>query len=110
MRLLIDECLPRKVKFLFVEGGHQCETVREAGFGSKENGELLVAADGNFDVLFTVDKNLRYQQNISGRKIAILIILSASNDLEDIRPHLPDALLALQTIKPGQFVEVGILT
>jgi hypothetical protein len=39
MNLLLDECLPRKLKFLF--SGHQCTTVREAGFGSKENGELL---------------------------------------------------------------------
>jgi predicted nuclease of predicted toxin-antitoxin system len=37
MRLLIDECMPRKVKFLFVEGGHECETVRDAGFSGKED-------------------------------------------------------------------------
>jgi predicted nuclease of predicted toxin-antitoxin system len=40
MKLLLDECLPRKVKFLFSGSGHHCETVREAGFGGKENGEL----------------------------------------------------------------------
>jgi predicted nuclease of predicted toxin-antitoxin system len=109
MRLLIDECLPRKVKMLFVDGGHRCETTREAGLGGKENGELLVAAEESFDVLVTVDRNIQYQQNIAGRKIAILIIRSASNDLEDIRPHVPAALAALRTIKPGQFVEVGVV-
>jgi hypothetical protein len=41
MRLLLDECLPRRTKFLFAEGGHECETVRDAGFSSKENGSSL---------------------------------------------------------------------
>ena len=44
MRLLIDECLPNRVEFLFVEAGHDCQTVREAGFSGKENGELLAVA------------------------------------------------------------------
>ncbi len=109
MKLLIDECLPRKVKFLFAEGGHECETAGEAGFSSKENGELLALAEKSFDVLVTIDKNIRYHQNITGRKIAIVIIRAASNDLDDIRPHVPHALAALKTVKPGQIVEVGIL-
>jgi predicted nuclease of predicted toxin-antitoxin system len=109
MKLLLDECLPRKLKFLFADGGHECETVGEAGLSSKENGELLARADGNFDVLITIDKNIRYQQNIADRNIAILIIRAASNDLDDIRPHVPQALAALRSIKPGQIVEVGTL-
>ena len=109
MRLLLDECVPRKVKYLSAEGGHECETVRDAGFSGKENGELLALAEGQFDVFVTIDKNIRYQQNMTGRNIAILIIRPASNDLDDIRPHVPHALIALQSLKPGQLVEVGIL-
>ena len=109
MKLLLDECVPRKVKFLFADGGHECETVRDAGFSGKGNGELLALAEERFDVLITIDKNIRYQQNMTGRNIAVLIIRSASNDLDDIRPHVPHALLALQSVKPGQIVEVGIL-
>ena len=109
MRLLIDECLPQRVKFLFAEAGHDCQTVREAGLSGKENGELLAAADKKFDVLLTIDKNIRHQQSLAGRKIAILIIRPLSSDLEDIRPHVPEALRALRTIQPGQFVEVGIV-
>jgi predicted nuclease of predicted toxin-antitoxin system len=56
--MLIDECLPGKVKFLFAEGGHEWQTVGDAGFGSKENGELIAVADKNFDVLITIDKNI----------------------------------------------------
>jgi hypothetical protein len=62
-----------------------------------------------FEVLNTIDKNIRHQQNISGRDIAILIIRAASNDIDDIRPHVPQALAALKTIKPGQILEVGIV-
>jgi len=107
MRLLIDECLPRKAKFFFAEAGHNCQTVQDAGFSGKENGELLALAEGMFEVLVTIDRNIRYQQNIKDRKIAILIICAASSDLDDIRPHIPKALSALNSIKPGQIVEVG---
>lgn len=110
MKLLLDECVPRKIKRLFAEAGHECETVRDAGLGGKENGELLDLADGKFDVLVTTDKNIRYQQNLTGREIAILIIRPVSNDFEDIRPHIPEALAALPLISPGQVVEVGIRT
>ncbi len=109
MRLLLDGCLPRRAKFLFAESGHGCATVQEAGYSGKENGELLTLAEKNFDVFITIDKNIRYQQNISRRKIAVLIIRAASNDLDDIRPHVPHALTALETIKPGEITEVGIV-
>lgn len=106
MKLLLDECLPRKMKFLFSGTGHECETAREAGFGGKENGELLSLADRKFDVLITIDKNLRHQQNISSRKIAVLVIHAVSNDIDDIRPLLEEMLAALRQIQPGQVVEI----
>jgi hypothetical protein len=61
----------------------------------------------HFDVFITIDKNIRYQQNISRHKIAVLIIRADSNDLDDIRPHVPHALAALETVKPGEIAEVG---
>lgn len=109
MRLLLDECLPRKLAPMFSSQGHQCHTVREAGFEGKENGELLALAEASFDVLITVDKNIRYQQNMRGRNIAILIIRAPSNDLSDIQMRVPDALVALESIKPGQIIEVGAI-
>lgn len=109
MKLLLDECLPRRLKYFFTEAGYECETVRDAGFSGKENGELLTQAEKNFDVVVTIDKNIRYQQKLTGRKIAIVIIRATSNDLDDIQPQMPQALAALKTIRPGQVVEVGIL-
>jgi predicted nuclease of predicted toxin-antitoxin system len=110
VKLLIDECVPRRVKFLFAEKDHECQTVREAGFSGKENGELLALAEGKFDVLVTIDKNIRHQQNLTGRKIAVLIIRSSSSDLDDIRPHVPQALITLRSIEPGQIVEVAAIS
>lgn len=88
MRVLLDECIPRKLKYVFLGAGHTCVTVTEAGFGAKKNGQLLDLADGEFDVLVTVDKNIRYQQNLSGRKISVLIIRAESNDIDDISIHI----------------------
>lgn len=109
MRLLLDECLPKRLKSLFVEAGHECQTAQEAGFGGKENGELLTLADKKFDVPLTIDRNIQYQQSLRGKKIAVIVIRCRSNDVDDIRPHVPEALSALPTIEPGQFLEVGLV-
>jgi predicted nuclease of predicted toxin-antitoxin system len=108
MRLLLDECLPKRTKSLFAAAGHVCQTVQEAGLSGKENGELLTLAEERFDVLVTIDRNLPHQQNIQHKKISVLIIRTASNDLDDIRPHVPAALAALRTIRPGRFEAVGL--
>jgi len=104
MRVLIDECVPRKVKSSF--SMHECTTVQEAGFGGKQNGDLLALAEGKFDVFLTVDKGIQYQQSLSGRPIAVLIIRAASNDIDDILPHVPDCIAALDSIQPGRVVVV----
>lgn len=108
MRLLLDECVPRKLKFLFTAGGHACETAREAGFDGKTNGELLALAEPLFDALITIDRNIRYQQNLTGRNIAILVLCGHSNDISDIAPLVPQALAALEALKPGQIIEVTL--
>ncbi|MGE5323449.1 MAG: DUF5615 family PIN-like protein [Actinomycetota bacterium] len=107
MRLLLDECVPKKVKFLFATAGHDCATVREAGFEGSSNGKLLAAAEFAFDVLVTIDKNIRYQQNLTARQISVLILRVPSNDISDIAPLVPLALTALASIQPGEVVEVN---
>lgn len=107
MRLLLDECVPRKLKFLFVNAGHECATAYEAGLSSKTNGELLELAEDSYDVVITIDKNIQHQQTIANRRIAVLILRARSNDLNDLAPIVPNALKALETIKRGEFVEVS---
>ncbi|MBZ0204631.1 MAG: DUF5615 family PIN-like protein [Ignavibacteria bacterium] len=63
MKILLDECLPRKLKFHLIE--YDTFTVGEKGWANLKNGSLLKAAiDDNFDILLTVDKKLKYEQNM----------------------------------------------
>jgi predicted nuclease of predicted toxin-antitoxin system len=73
MKILLDECLPRAMKHALRAQGYNCLTVQEQGWSGKLNGELLKLAESEFDVLVTLDTNLQYQQNLEGRKIAIII-------------------------------------
>jgi predicted nuclease of predicted toxin-antitoxin system len=104
MRLLLDECVPRRLKRDFA--GHTVSTVEEAGLKGLKNGQLLSAAAGNFDVLITVDKNIPFQQNLSAYKISILILVAASNRYQALKTLMPKALDALKHIQPGETMRV----
>jgi predicted nuclease of predicted toxin-antitoxin system len=106
MRVLIDECVDERLRNFLP--GHHCQTARFAALAGLTNGELLVAAEAAmFDVLLTVDQGFEYEQNIIGRKIAIVIFRARSNRLKDLLPHVPHALAALESIMPGQVIRVG---
>jgi predicted nuclease of predicted toxin-antitoxin system len=107
MRILIDECLPAPIIDSLTPFGHECKTVREIGLGSKKNGELLTLADGKWDVPLTNDKNIKYQQNMKGWTISILILSANSNRLSDLLPLIPACAHALLSIHSGQVVEIG---
>jgi predicted nuclease of predicted toxin-antitoxin system len=107
MRVLIDECAPRALKHLLAKHGHSCLTVQEVGWFGKQNGELLALAEIEFDVLVTIDTNLQYQQSLTGRRIAIVILRARSNRLEDLSQHFSACVQALETIEPGDVVNVG---
>ena len=100
MKVLIDECAPKALKAALATGGFDCTTVQEVGWSGKENGELPILADARFDVMVTIDRNLRYQQNLTGRKIALLIVRAHSNRVVDLKPHFAACIEALRTI-PG---------
>ena len=71
MRVLRDECMDERFRRSFPD--HDCQTVKYAGFAGRKNGALLDAAEAaKFDVLLTVDRGFEYEQNLAGRKIAIL--------------------------------------
>jgi len=100
MRILIDECAPRALKKHLMNHGHECRTVQEVGWSGKQNGELLRLAEAAFDVLVTVDTNLRFQQNLAGRRIAIVVFQSSSNRLEHPRRHFPACVIAIEKSSP----------
>ena len=109
MRVLIDECLPAGLKDSLVALGYEAETVRRAGYGAKKNGELLSLMEGRWDVLLTNDRNIQYQQSMTGRNVSILILCAKSNRIKDLLPLMPACADALRSISPGRIVEVGPL-
>ena len=80
------------------------QTVPEAGWSGKKNGELLALMTGNYDVFITVDQNLQYQLNLRNAAILILIITSPSNRYDDIKLMVPKILQKLSSSK-----SVGVL-
>jgi hypothetical protein len=68
--VILDENIPRRLGSRLL--GHRVTTVAEQGWGGVKNGRLMALIDGSYDVFVTADKNLRYQQNLAGRKISII--------------------------------------
>ncbi|MGZ8844077.1 MAG: DUF5615 family PIN-like protein [Pyrinomonadaceae bacterium] len=104
MKLLLDECVTRFVKRELA--GHDVQTVEEAGFKGFENGDLIKTAAGLFEVLITVDRNIPFQQNIAGLNIAILVLAAKRNSYARLKPLLPRAMSALESIKPGDVIRI----
>ena len=99
MRVLLDECLPKKLKFE-IEADF-VQTVPEAGWASKQNGELLRLAEQSFDVLITNDQNMEHQQQIANFDIAFVVLVAPTNDIVDLLPVMPAVSDILKSIKPG---------
>jgi hypothetical protein len=93
VRVLLDECLPKRLKRELV--GHDARTAPEMGWASKRNGELLTLAVGRFEIFLTADRNLSYQQDLSAFDIAIVVLVARSNRLEDVRVLVPRLLQIL---------------
>lgn len=105
MRILIDECIDERFRNSLT--GHDSQTARYAGLAGLKNGDLLTAAEAaKFDVFLTVDQGIEYQQNLTGRKIAILIVRAKSNRLHDLLQLLPACLARIGSIQPGQIVRI----
>jgi hypothetical protein len=105
MRILLDECAPCRLRWELP--GHDVRTVPEIGWSGKKNGELLaLMATHGFEVLITVDQNLRHQQNLQTASFAVMVLIAATNRLIDLVPLMPSARVALGSIGPGDVVEV----
>ena len=104
MKILLDECVPWPMhKFL---AGHECSTAQQYGWGGIKNGDLLRRAEGEFDLFITSDQNIRYQQNLAGRQIAVLEL--STNDLRRILAAELLIQSAIETIQPREFRRLEI--
>lgn len=105
MKILLDECIDRRLAKELK--GHSVKTVPQMGWATIKNGRLLTLAEKNFDVFLTVDRNLSFQQHVPKFNLALLVIRSPSNRLQDLLPHVPRILSALGKCKPRQVTVVG---
>src|SRR5215213_5024404 len=105
MRVLLDECVPRRLKREVP--GHEVFTVTEHGWSGIKNGKLLALADKEFDAFLTVDQNLKYQQNLTAFQIAIILLVARDNRLQTLLPLMPEVREVLGKVKAGEFIRLG---
>ncbi len=105
MRILFDHNTPSGVaRYL---AGHDITKAKECGWERLTNGDLLAAAEqAAFDLLLTDDKNMRYQQNLSGRKIALVVLGNSPWPL--VWLHLDENATVVNAASPVSFTEVDI--
>jgi hypothetical protein len=105
MRILFDQGVPRGLTAALL--GHEVTEARQLRWERISNGELLRLAEGaGFDLLLTTDKNVRYQQNLPGRKISIVVLGNSPWWL--VRQHLDGIVAAVNAATPGSYAEVEI--
>ena len=105
MRVLLDECVPRPLGRAL--SGHDWSTVPKEGWSGFKNGQLLRAIEGRWDVLLTTDANIPWQQAITRFNLAVLIVRARSNDIDALKPWVPEILRALPALPKGTVTEVG---
>lgn len=105
MRVLLDENIPRKLKHR-LSPDHDVATVPERGWAGLLNGDLLRAADAEFDAFVTLDRGLAYQQDLTGRSLRLVVLRSVSNKYEDLLPLVPSIQAALERTGPGSLALV----
>ena len=104
MKILLDECVPSPLRKLLA--GHECHTAQEMGWKSIKNGELLALAEDKFDLFITSDQGLAYQENLRGRRIAILEL--STNKLRSIEAAAAQVRDAVEKISRAEFRRLEI--
>lgn len=105
MRVLFDQGTPVPIRQFLTH--HSVRTAKEQQWTRLENGQLLDAAEANaFDVLLTTDKNIRHQQNLSHRRIAIVVLGEPSWPI--LRSQVQRVVTAIDAATPGSYTEVEI--
>lgn len=105
MRICLDHNTPAPLRYAFE--GHHVEIAYERGWAELTNGDLLsvVEADG-FDLMITTDQGIRYQQNLAGRKLALIVL--DTNDWKRIRRYKSLIVDQLALVVEGGYLEVRI--
>jgi len=105
MNILFDNSVPKPIARCLT--GHEVTYARQIGWHELENGDLIQRAeDAGYQVLLSTDKNIRYQQNLSGRRIALVVL--GNSQWPDVRLHLDRIAASVNACTPGSYVEVEI--
>ncbi len=103
MKVLLDQNIPRLLKPFLQQ--HVVLTARQMGWDRLGNGDLLTAAEESaFQLFITADGKLRYQQNLTLRKIAIIEV--SNNNWPSMQPHVPRIVAAVDTAQPGTYLTI----
>ena len=105
MKVLLDECAPRKLKREIAN--HEVVTVTEQGWSGIKNGELLNLAATEFDIFLTVDQNLSFQQNLRNFDIGIILMVARNNRLKTLLPLMPAVRVAIEDVKTGEIIRIS---
>ena len=105
IRVLLDENLPRKLKWSLDADVY---TVPERGWSGVKNGELLRLAASEFDVLLTMDRGRQHQQNLSDIDLCLILISAPSNDIDDLLPLVPAINEVLGKAVAGRLIHVAV--
>jgi hypothetical protein len=105
MRILLDHNTPAPLRYCLI--GHHVETAYERGWAGLTNGDLLrMAEEAGFEGMIATDRGIRYQQNLAGRRLALVVI--DTNDWTRIRKSKSVVVDAISGIPPGSFLEIEI--
>ncbi len=105
IRVLLDENLPRKLKWSL---DAEVVTVPERGWGGIKNDRLLRLAASEFDVLLTMDRGMEYQQNLREIDLCLMVLSAVSNDIDDLLPLAPSINAAFAEVVPGRLIHVAV--
>lgn len=105
MKLLFDQGTPVPLRDHLAN--HTVETAYEKGWSNLKNGDLLTRAESDgFDALITTDQNLRYQQNLTGRRISVVVLLTTN--WPRIKNHIALIVQAINSVQPGSYEEISV--
>ena len=102
MRILFDQGTPAPLRQHLPD--HQVQTAFELGWSRLTNGDLLAAAEGRFDAVIITDQNLRYQQSLTGRSLAVLVLPTTS--WPRLQSRVDEIVRALASLKEGSYLEL----
>jgi hypothetical protein len=102
VKVLFDTCVPRPLRKSLP--GHDIKTAQEMGWDRLRNGDLIQMAEEAFDALITSDQNWKHQQNVTTRKIGIVVL--PTNHLRSVLKLAPRVALALSETRSGSFLEI----